>query len=387
MTYSTITSPGVSLQGGGGSGGGGGASLPLIGTGATVTASAPLLDLSQTWNNAAVAFTGVKANFTDTASAAGSLLLDLQVGGSTRHSVAKSGQTTFFSGTSRNVTIGGVLANAVRIGSTSAFGFSSNIDAAAADIDTILTRRAAANLRFGAADAASPVAQTLSVQSVSAGTTNVAGANLTITGSQGTGSGAGGSIIFQVAPAGASGTAQNALVDAVAFDSSGFVQINRLQARIRFSVDGTFIAGNDSTIINISNVLGIRQNTNAVFLGSGATLSWGASGFPSNTGDTVLARDAANALALRNGTNNQELRVYGSYTSATVYDRMTLKSSSTVATVAAETDAGDMDLALTPAGAGKVRFGTHAAIGAETVTGYIEIKDAGGTVRKLAVVS
>jgi hypothetical protein len=86
--------------------------------------------------------------------------------------------------------------------------------------DTILTRRDAANLRFGAADAAAPVAQTLSVQSVVAGTSNIAGANLTITGSQGTGTGAGGSIIFQVAPAGSSGTAQNALSTALTIDST-----------------------------------------------------------------------------------------------------------------------------------------------------------------------
>jgi len=47
-----------------------------------------------------------------------------------------------------------------------------------------------------------------------------------------------------------------------------------------------------------------------------------------------------------------------------------------------------IDLSLVPKGAnGRVMFGTHAAIGAETVTGYIEIKDSGGTVRKLAVVS
>lgn len=32
-------------------------------------------------------------------------------------------------------------------------------------------------------------------------------------------------------------------------------------------------------------------------------------------------------------------------------------------------------------------FGTHAAIGSQTVTGYIEVKDSGGTIRKLAVVS
>jgi hypothetical protein len=36
---------------------------------------------------------------------------------------------------------------------------------------------------------------------------------------------------------------------------------------------------------------------------------------------------------------------------------------------------------------GNVRFGTHSAIGSETVTGFITIKDEGGTVRKLAVVS
>jgi hypothetical protein len=42
---------------------------------------------------------------------------------------------------------------------------------------------------------------------------------------------------------------------------------------------------------------------------------------------------------------------------------------------------------LTPAGTGLLRFGTHSALGAETVTGFITIKDAGGTTRKVAVVS
>lgn len=36
---------------------------------------------------------------------------------------------------------------------------------------------------------------------------------------------------------------------------------------------------------------------------------------------------------------------------------------------------------------GVLKFGTHSAIGAETVTGFVEIEDAGGTTRKLAVVS
>ena len=59
--------------------------------GAVLTSATPLLDLSVGWNNAAVAFTGLKLNVTDTASASGSLLLDLQVGGSSKFNVDKSG--------------------------------------------------------------------------------------------------------------------------------------------------------------------------------------------------------------------------------------------------------------------------------------------------------
>lgn len=47
----------------------------------------------------------------------------------------------------------------------------------------------------------------------------------------------------------------------------------------------------------------------------------------------------------------------------------------------------NIDLALTPKGTGVLRYGTHSALAAETVTGYITIKDAAGNSRKLAVVS
>jgi hypothetical protein len=60
-------------------------------TGGTVTASTPLINATQTWNSAATVFTGILANVTDTASNASSLLMDLQVGGSSRFSVDKNG--------------------------------------------------------------------------------------------------------------------------------------------------------------------------------------------------------------------------------------------------------------------------------------------------------
>jgi hypothetical protein len=211
--------------------------------GGTVTTSSPVIDAAQTWNDGAVAFTGLKFNATDTASAAASLLMDLQVGGVKQFYVLKTGDVkigthaTIFSQSGGSnlsgIKFGGqtqgsltfyvgdgtAAANLINDYAGQAPGLTlrnqlqfSSSSASLTAPDTFMGRRAAANLRLGAADAAAPVAQTLSVQSVVAGTTNTAGANLTITGSQGTGTGAGGSIIFQVAPAGSSGTAQNSLV-------------------------------------------------------------------------------------------------------------------------------------------------------------------------------
>lgn len=71
---------------------------------------------------------------------------------------------------------------------------------------------------------------------------------------------------------------------------------------------------------------------------------------------------------------------FGVYDS-TNNDRTFLSHDGTDGTIG--TDAGD--LYINPNGI--VKFGTHAAIGAETVTGYITIKDSGGTSRKIAVVS
>jgi hypothetical protein len=64
----------------------------------TLTTDVKVLDLSATWNDAGVTFTGLKFNVTDTASNAASLLLDLQVGGNPIVSVRKDGQVTFVAG-------------------------------------------------------------------------------------------------------------------------------------------------------------------------------------------------------------------------------------------------------------------------------------------------
>ena len=58
-------------------------------------ANVPISNLTTTWNNVATTFTGIKLNVTDTASAAASNLLDLQVGGASRFRVTKAGALNF----------------------------------------------------------------------------------------------------------------------------------------------------------------------------------------------------------------------------------------------------------------------------------------------------
>jgi hypothetical protein len=176
-------------------------------TGLTYTITAPLLNMTETWNNSNVLFTGLKANFTDTASNVFSELMDLQTSGVTKFNVGKDGSI------SANGTI--------KTGSGSLLISSNTQGLALRAFGTNITSPANNQIQLGNADAAAPVAQTLSVQSVVTGTTDVAGKDFTINGSRGTGTGQGGSIVFQTAPFSTTGTAQNALVNTATISPTG----------------------------------------------------------------------------------------------------------------------------------------------------------------------
>lgn len=211
----------------------------LASTGYSLTGSnaTSMIDLAGIWNTTGKP-SAIKLNVTNTASAnpaiadMGSLLLNLQVGGTSVFVVRRDGGVGFLSGNAwfaKAATVDGngawvwglpsntetrVALGTNRLGlGSQVLGWTASVDATAA-LDTIIRRMAAASIAFGAADAASPVAQTLGVQSVVAGTSNAAGALWSLDGSQGTGTGAGGAIRFRTAPAGSSGSTQNPLVEA-----------------------------------------------------------------------------------------------------------------------------------------------------------------------------
>jgi len=313
-------------------------------TGDTVATSLPVLDLAQTWNSSGTTFTGVRFNAagsSSTNSAAASLLMDLQVGGTSTFGFDKSGYMRVlptFGVKTAGGNWAGITASTLAISTSQSASYLIGLDLTQlyllsrgtigwnnsstncfATSDLILTRKAAANLQLGAADAAAPVAQTLSVQSVVAGTSNTAGQNFTITGSQGTGTGAGGSIIFQVAPANTGGGAgiQNVLSPALTINDSKDVTfaadlftLNQTSGYFR-DLNTTY-PKYQNTSSNCIIVLGkAANNQSGLFVTSNGTeaIGW-LSGNYNNSPDLTLFRDNAGILAQKNGANAQEFRVY-----------------------------------------------------------------------------
>jgi hypothetical protein len=114
--------------------------------------------------------------------------------------------------------------------------------------DTFISRASAANIQLGAADAAAPVQQELSVQNVVAGTLNTSPPSFFIQGPKSTGNATGGAIVFTVSPAGVSGTAQNTTVNAMVIGGTGGVQ-----------VDYSLLVGGG--IGNLGVILTVNKNT------------------------------------------------------------------------------------------------------------------------------
>ena len=311
-----------------------------------------ILNLAQTWNTTG-APTAIKLNVTNTASGAASNLLDLQVGGVSHFNITKSGKLNIgIYGANIDTTnpyytsLNGYFGNIIRQSSGGWFSIvpALVIDGGNAPFDTALTRGGIANLQIGGDDAAVPVAQTLSVQSVVAGTTNTAGANFTIDGSQGTGSGIGGSILFRTAPAGSSGTAVNALATALTINSTGKATFApTINSSNSFEI--TNLAGSPIVTIDSTNrrfnagggALSVSTSTGATTLYDAAYLGWqDASVADQGSTDLRLYRDASNTLALRNGVNPQTFRLYNTYTDANTFERLNIKWDTNVLKIGTE---------------------------------------------------
>jgi hypothetical protein len=103
------------------------------------------------------------------------------------------------------------------------------------------------------------------------------------------------------------------------------------------------------------------------------------------TGVLFLETDASSDVRIQ----PNRIRTFGffSVASAVNYGAFTSAVAGAAPTLSVAGSDTNIDLALTPKGTGNVRFGTYTADMTLVVQGYIEVKDSGGTIRKLAVIA
>lgn len=126
--------------------------------------------------------------------------------------------------------------------------------------------------------------------------------------------------------------------------------------------------------------------------GGGPTIS--AQGSDTNVGLVLQSKGTLplylvtpGAIDVRIQPNNLRSLSVNSVASAVNYWSMTNAAATFAPSIAVAGSDANIDLQLSPKGTGRVRFGTHTATADTAISGYIEILDAGGTVRRLAVIT
>lgn len=193
-------------------------------------------------------------------------VLTLQVN-NTALSLKNSGGTAVFGAYSNN--------NYLILNSTATVAWSADASFSTTP-DVFLSRKAAATLQFGNADAATSVAQTISFQGIVAGTSNISGSNATIVGSLSTGSGTSGDIIFQTGGTGAGAAVQNTAT--TAFTIKGATQQCIFAGTPRINVAPNSVGTGTKTIsngadssTNFGHYITINMNGTNYFIPCGAT--------------------------------------------------------------------------------------------------------------------
>jgi len=175
-------------------------------------------------------------------------------------------------------------------------------------------------------DVAAPLAVYSGIGSVVSGTTNTAGADWIFRGSAGTGTGAGGSIIFQTTTAGSTGSTVNPYKTALSLTSTNVSTDRTISALTNYYLRLSFAISTSYFALRTDGALG--SNGGHVVIVANGDLCW--SGTNNNAEAAVdlrLFRDAAAVLALRNSTSAQTLRIYKTYTDASNYARLAVFAS------------------------------------------------------------
>ena len=183
---------------------------PLAISGASITGSAttsPGITITGTANTSGVIDgEALFANITNTGVGAGSLLVDLQVGGVSKFSVNTTGALIASSSVQTSGAYSFGNGSQLTSSASGVFRFENNGSTNTFNL-TAPCATATPCMQLGLANSATPLNQVIQVAGSRSGTdTNIGGANLTVTSGNGTGTGTPSNILFQVPVGGSTGT-------------------------------------------------------------------------------------------------------------------------------------------------------------------------------------
>jgi len=152
---------------------------------------------------------------------------------------------------------------------------------------------------------------------------------------------------------------------------------NRSTGSINFATANSasnvqFVASHTASAVNYVQVTGAATGSSVVVSSQG-----------SDTNIGMIYNFKGTASHSFNGNNGTHFQVT-SVASGANFLRATGAAASSAPVLSAQGSDTNIDLTLTPKGTGNVRFGTYTGT-ILTPTGYVEIKDSGGTVRRLLV--
>ena len=274
----------------------------------SITAVQPVLSKSVTWNNASVTFTALSTSITDTASAAGSNIADWQVGGSSKFSVNKAGNTSV-AGT-MNVTGN---ANVGNLGTATAIITTGNITT----VNSGLVQNGTSNLSIvGGGNISASVGGTANVAVWT--TTGVVLANANVTGYANIG---GNANVGNLGTATIIATTANLTTINGALHQNGTsnVTINN-NGNVNISVGGnvltvTSTGANITGTANISSTLAVTGNANVGNLGTATIIATTANLTTINSG--VLQNSTSNITVASAGNITLNVTAANNYVFAT----------------------------------------------------------------------
>jgi len=353
----------------------------------TITASTPAVDVTQTWNNAGVTFTGSKLNIVDTASASGSNLIDLQVNSVSQFRVV-SGEADFGSGSTNRPAIYSRLIN-IR----SFYGSAFILNGAGANNGLKIGQNAAGYLDIGqggfqvvnlsgscsfAVESTNVFAQrnTTSAQTFRIYNTTDSGianyergklewsSDVFRIGTEKAGTGSARALELQT-----DGTTRLTIASTGTATFGGRVVVPEY---ITDNLNNEILAGVDSSGYYFG--CGFTSNTYPIFLGAkgaathvyiagttGVICARGKSiAFGTTTSNTSLISESSGTLSLINQANAQTFRLYGTYTDASNYRRLAISSTTagafTINAEGAGTGASGNTLELQTGGTTRLTF-------------------------------